>query len=178
MNKNLQIIFLSFFFILMSSIVYSKNITIILLRHAEKDTSATANKKNPDLSDAGSKRARLLVETIGKYEPKEIFSTIFNRTRMTVTPLAVDLYDAYRLQIQIYDSSEQDTFAKKLLDSTSKCLVVVGHSNTIPALANILIREQKYKDLADSEYNKIWIVKIKTRGKKPYKIREVKLIEY
>jgi broad specificity phosphatase PhoE len=174
----MKVIVSMFFIVMLFSFVDAKNLTIILFRHAEKDISVTANKKNPDLSDIGQTRAKKLLETVGTYKPEEIFSTIFNRTRLTVTPLAVDFYVDYRLQIQIYDSAEQEEFAKKLLASNSKCIAVVGHSNTIPALANLLIRESKYKDLADTEYNKIWIIKIKKYSNKPYKIRETKVIEY
>lgn len=159
-------------------VIIAQEQTIILFRHAEKDASPTADKKNPNLSDAGQLRANKLLEMFKDYKPQEIFSTIYNRTRATVTPLAIDSYDAFRLQIQIYDSAEPETFAKKITASTSRCILVVGHSNTIPALANILLRETKYKDLADNEYNKIWIFKIKKAGKKPYKIRSASVIEY
>ncbi len=157
---------------------FAQEQTIILFRHAEKDTSSTADKKNPNLSEVGKLRAVKLLATLKDYKPQEIFSTIFNRTRATVTPLAIESYDIFRLQIQIYDSAEPETFAKKITTSTSRCILVVGHSNTIPALANVLSRETKYKDLADNEYNKIWIFKLKKAGKKPYKIRNVSLIEY
>lgn len=164
-------------FILLLSSLTSENIraqdkTIILLRHAEKDVSATANKADPKLTAEGQKRAERLVEKIEKYQPQQIFSTAFIRTRATVAPLAENLNPNYRIQTQFYDFNELEEFAKRLMNLDAKTVVVVGHNTTTPALANLLIKQNKYKDLADDEYNKIFIIKI--HGKKI----EDKVIEY
>ena len=60
-----------------------RNLTIILLRHAEKDTSPNADKVNPDLSADGKLRAQKLVKIIKKYKPDAIFSSDFVRTKLT-----------------------------------------------------------------------------------------------
>lgn len=144
--------------------LFSQNKTIILIRHAEKDISKTADKVNPNLTEAGMKRAQKFLEIVKKYRPDEIFSSNFIRTRDTVTPLAIDAYDKYRLQIQIYDHTKLDDFAKKILASKSKTIVVVGHNSTTPALANIFINQQKYSALDESEYDKLFIINMK-KGK-------------
>jgi 2,3-bisphosphoglycerate-dependent phosphoglycerate mutase len=141
--------------------VAAQNITIILVRHAEKDTSATAVKADPDLSDIGRKRAERLSEILLKYNPRQIFSTRYRRTRMTAEPLANNIFADFRLQTQIYDFDKSEEFAAQLLSSNIKCVVVFGHSNTTPALANLLIKQNKYKDLTDAEYDKIFIIKVK-----------------
>jgi 2,3-bisphosphoglycerate-dependent phosphoglycerate mutase len=166
--------------VLVSSIISisAQEQTFLLFRHAEKDTSPTADKKNPNLTEFGKARADKLLQLLKGYKPQEIFSTIYNRTRQTVMPLAIDSYDAFRLKIEIYDSSEQAAFVDKLILSNSKCTVIVGHSNTIPALANLLVRETKYKELADSEYNKLWTIRIKKKEGKPYQILEAKVVEF
>ncbi|MCU0239243.1 MAG: histidine phosphatase family protein [Pyrinomonadaceae bacterium] len=148
------------FLVLANTQIFAQKTTFILLRHAEKDSSVTADKRNPALSEAGKKRAESLHKIIEKYKPQEIFSTTYVRTRATVTPLAFSLFPPFRLQIQFYDATEQEKFAEELLQTKSKCVVVVGHSNTVPALANLLIKDNKYKDLADTEYNKIFILEI------------------
>jgi 2,3-bisphosphoglycerate-dependent phosphoglycerate mutase len=154
------------FLVLANTQILAQKTTFILLRHAEKDSSVTADKRNPDLSEAGKKRAESLFKIIEKYKPQEIFSTIYLRTRATVTPLAFQLFPPFRLQIQFYDATEQDVFAEKLLKTKSKCVVVIGHSNTIPELANLLVKEKKYKDLADTEYGKIWIIQVNHKKSK------------
>lgn len=163
-----------FLFALTGANLYAQNreITIILLRHAEKDLSPGVDKVNPDLSAAGRERAERLVETVKKYKPNQIFSTNFKRTSQTVTPLAVNLHPEYRLQIQKYDHSELEEFAEKLLKSNGGTIVVAGHNTTTPTLANLLVKQEKYKYLDESEYNKIWIIKIKKN-----KIQDI-VIEY
>ncbi len=158
--------------ILTSENIYAQDITIILLRHAEKDISASANKADPELTAEGQKRAERLVETVGKYKPQQIFSTIFKRARNTAVPLAENLNPDYRLQIQFYDYAELEELAKRLLKLKVKSVVVVGHNTTTPELANLLIKQNKYKALDDNEYNKIWIIKIKKN-----KVED-KVIEY
>ena len=148
-------------------------ITFILLRHAEKDVSPEADKVDPELSAEGRQRAERLIETIKKYQPTYIYSTNFKRTRATVTPLAENLNSKYRQQIQIYDYVEQAALIDQLLKSNVRTVVIVGHNSTIPVLANTLIKQEKYKTLGESEYNKIWIIKIKKN-----KVKKDELIEY
>lgn len=155
----------------------NREITFILLRHAEKDISPTANKADADLTAQGKQRAVRFFETVKQYKPERIFSTVFRRARETVAPLAENLNPDYRLQIQYYDYAELEDFANQLLKLNAKTVVVVGHNTTTPALANLLIKQDKYKELADSEYDKIWIIKIKRNKKKPDKIEE-KVITY
>ncbi len=155
------ILFSLLLLVFVSAPVFAQNKTIILMRHAEKDLSPTASKVNPELTEVGTRRAEKLLETIRKYQPEEIFSTNFIRTRYTVTPLAVNLYEKFRLQIQIYDPTDLDEIAKTILDSKSKVIVVVGHNSTTPMLANILTKQTKYKALDETEYDKLFIIKIK-----------------
>jgi broad specificity phosphatase PhoE len=155
-----------FLFTLTSENVYAqkRELTIILLRHAEKDLSDGESNPDPVLSAEGKLRAQRLVKTIRKYKPGAIYSSNFQRTRSTVTPLAEKMRYPYRLPIQLYDHRKLNEFANQLLDSKMRRIVVVGHNTTTPALANLLIKQNKYKALSESEYDKIWIIKIK-RGK-------------
>ncbi len=58
-----------------------RKLTVILLRHAEKDISENADTANPDLSAEGKLRAQKLIQIINKYHPDAIYSTNFIRTR-------------------------------------------------------------------------------------------------
>jgi hypothetical protein len=60
--------------------------------------------------------------------------------------------------IQIYSPNQQAAWADTLRQPPflGKKLLIVGHSNTIPRLANLLIGKNKYKDLADNEYGFIF----------------------
>ncbi len=148
-------------------------LTVILLRHAEKDLSEGADNPNPELSAEGKLRAERLVKIVNKYQPDAIYSTDYIRTRATVRPLA----RSKRMMTQIYDPGNLKRMRDLILSGKVKRLVVVGHNNTTPGLANLIIGQEKYKKLAESEYDKIWIIKIKKNKTKTHKIKD-KVIEY
>jgi broad specificity phosphatase PhoE len=150
-----------------------RKLTVILLRHAEKDISVNADTANPELSAEGKLRAQRLVKIINKYNPDVIYSTNYTRTRATVMPLA----RSRRAMIFIYDPQNLNQMVDLIMSGKLKRIVVVGHSNTTPTLANLLIKQDKYKTLAESEYDKIWVIKIKKNKRKPNKIRD-KVITY
>lgn len=156
----MKIILSIFLFLFSMTLVNAQDMTIILVRHAEKDSS----KYDPVLTPEGQQRAIKFYELVKKYKPEQIFSTGYKRTRFTAEPLAVNQNEKYRMFVESYDGSELETFANKLLGLRTKTIVVIGHSNTTPKLANLLLKQEKYKDMAESEYGKIFIIRIK--GKK------------
>jgi len=157
-------ILLPFLLLLFGSNIFGQDLTIILVRHAEKDASENMVKADPELSPEGRQRAINFFEKVKKYKPQQIFSTNLRRTRFTADPLATNLNEKFRMFVQSYDPAKLQDFAKLLTNLKSKSIVVVGHSNTTPRLANLLIKQDKYKDLDESVYNQIYIIRIK--GKK------------
>lgn len=149
----------------------NRKLTIILLRHAEKDLT-DKNKSNPGLSAAGRLRAEKLIEKVKKYKPDLIYSTNYKRTKATVLPLAETVDARYRIPIRIYNFDKLEEFADELLKSKARTIVVVGHNNTTPELANLLVKQERYKDLGENEYDKIWIAKVRRYKRKPYRIKE------
>lgn len=155
----LSLIFSFLFLSQLNAQALSEKTTIILLRHAEKDTSnpgSTMMQANPDLSLKGKQRAEKLLEILKQYSFSSIFSTNFNRTRNTVLPIAHKL----NIDITIYDPKNQQVFAEHLKTLKAQTILVVGHSNTIPTLVNLLIGQSKYPNLTDDEYDKIWILEL------------------
>ncbi|MEN9686902.1 MAG: hypothetical protein RLZZ28_2688 [Bacteroidota bacterium] len=137
--------------------------TIFVFRHAEKDTSqpgSTQMQADPPLSKAGLERALKIPEILKNYRPDSIYSTNFTRTKETARPLLIK----FNKSIQLYDPKLLKQFSEQLLLYTGKTIVVIGHSNTSPALVNLLIGENRYPNLADSVYNQYWMVTI-TDGK-------------
>lgn len=149
-----------------------RKLTVILLRHAEKDLT-DADAPNPELSVEGKLRAEKLVSVINKYQPDAIYSSDYIRTRATARPLA----RKNRALTLIYDPRNLNQMRDLILSGKFKRIVVVGHNNTTPALVNMLINQDKYKPLAETEYDKIWVVKIKKNKKKPNRTQE-KIITY
>jgi 2,3-bisphosphoglycerate-dependent phosphoglycerate mutase len=126
--------------------------TYILLRHAEKETTG----QDPALTPAGEQRAQKLLEVLKEYNPDVIYSSNYLRTRSTVTPLA----KKSGKEIQLYNPGKLAEFAAQLLEIKGKTVIVAGHSNTTPALANLLLKEKTYPDLDDSVYNQFWIITV------------------
>jgi hypothetical protein len=65
------------------------------------------------------------------------------------------------LEIQIYDPRKTDDLVKQITESKTKRFLIVGHSNTVPGLANLLGKKEIFKNLDDGEYGVIWLVKNK-----------------
>lgn len=150
-------IFLPFLLLLIAVLAapaQSREVTILLVRHAEK---ADATSQDPELSPAGRERAERLIKKIGKFRPGAFYSTDFKRTRDTVTPLA----KKRNKQVQIYDARKPQELIDQIMKSGTKRFVVSGHSNTIPGLANLIAKKELFKNLDDSEYSVIWLIKLK-----------------
>lgn len=137
-----------------SNDAYAQNKTIILVRHAEK---ADATSQDPELSAEGKQRAERLMKAIGRYKPGAFYSTNFKRTRDTVAPFAAKR----KKEVQIYDPRKPNDLIDAITKSKTKRFLVAGHSNTIPGLANALGKKDLFKNLDESEYGAIWIVRMK-----------------
>lgn len=137
-----------------------KKITIILVRHAEKDNS-DPTAANPNLSAEGRARAERFARLIKKYKPRRIYATNYLRAAQTVEPLA----ELRKLDVQTYDPSKLAALAAQITSfKKDRRIVVVGHSNTTPALANLLVKYNQFRQMPDAEYGKIWIIRMK-KGK-------------
>ncbi|TAJ52135.1 MAG: histidine phosphatase family protein [Chitinophagaceae bacterium] len=150
---------------------FAQTSTYIILRHAEKDTTAagsTMMKADPPLTQQGRERAEKLLFVLAAYSPDAIYSTNYTRTKSTVTPLA----KKFNKEIQVYEPKDLVSFSEKLLQEKGKTIIVAGHSNTTPQLVNLLIKEKKYANLNESVYNQLWIVTVRD-GK-----GEARVVEY
>ena len=139
--------------------------TIILVRHAEKVDSS----QDPELSAEGKQRAERLARILKRYRPGAIYSTDFKRTRDTAAPISA----RRKLQVQTYDAKKPNELIDAIMKSRTKRFVIVGHSNTVPGLANLLGKKELFKNLDDSEYGAIWIVRIKDG-----QVRKTEIVPY
>ncbi len=156
MKKLLLLLLGCFLFASGETSLYAQKITVILVRHAEKDISPGADKVNPDLTQAGRQRAENLVEKVKGYKPNEIFSSNFTRTKLTASPLA----RKFGLPVHLYDPKNLTELYDLIMTTNKRVFVIVGHNNTTPALANMLLKQQKYPTLSETEYGKIYVIKI------------------
>jgi len=122
--------------------------SLLLVRHAEK----TSGGFDPELTDYGQSRAQFLAGWRSALNVRTIWSSDFKRTRNTVRPLA----DKLGLDIYIYDPGNQYYLVDDLLTAKVNA-VVVGHSNTIPALAAMLCKCE-VAPMEDTEYERAFLI--------------------
>lgn len=137
--------------------------TIILVRHAEK---AAFPADDPGLSEAGKQRAaelaRQLVDADVIAGIDAIYSTSYRRTEETVQPVAT----ALNLPITPYDDSNTETIMDEIVrEHKGKIVLVVGHSNTVPALIGNMGASKNVPEIGKYEYDNIYIVSVPWFGK-------------
>jgi 2,3-bisphosphoglycerate-dependent phosphoglycerate mutase len=135
-----------------------RKITVIIFRHADKETPVEGDETEPDISVEGQKRAVRLVGVLEKYKPLRLFSTRYPRTIQTVTPLS----RIKNLPVEFYEPGNLGELVEKILSSENQPrIAVVGHNSTTFQLANLLLKNSKYTMPPESDYGKIWILRIK-----------------
>ena len=101
---------------------------VILVRHAERQASGA----DPSLTAAGKRRAALLATMFAGAGVTSIFTSAARRTKETAAPLAAALGLTPR---QVDDSTAA---ARGQILAGGACVVVVGHSNTVPEFIEAL----------------------------------------
>ena len=152
-----KLVLASFFLTFSVGMVLAQQKTIILIRHAEKaSVAADSTSGDVDLSSEGRERAIRFAAVAKRYRPGEIFATAYKRTQQTVEPIA----KLRGKRVQIYDPAKHLELIELMVKSKTKRFVVVGHSNTIPLLANLLAKKDMFKQLPDTEYGVVWVIRI------------------
>lgn len=128
--------------------------TFYLIRHAEKNRNDTED-HDPELNQKGLGRAMHWAEIFNEVDLDAIYSTNYNRTSMTAAPTSVKK----NIDVQYYDPRILD-IAQFKADNLNKKVLIVGHSNTTPEFVNLLIEEDTYTDIDDSENGTLFIVQI------------------
>lgn len=152
---------LAFAFFLLAPSAYAQRVTtVILVRHAEK---AAEPASDPPLTEAGRERARALVDVAREAGVTAIVTTPFARTRGTAQPIA----EALGLVPEVVNSRTprhaQEVAALVRTKYAGGVVLVVGHSNTIPAIVAALGAKEP-PPICDGEYDDVFIVTIPESG--------------
>jgi 2,3-bisphosphoglycerate-dependent phosphoglycerate mutase len=143
--------------ICLANVCYSQEnelTTLILIRHAEKEKDGS---KDPVLSADGVRRAERLCHIFEKTQIDAVYSTDYNRTRQTVSPLA----KIKNVPVDLYTVDPASNYVDKILETMrGKTVLICGHSNTIPSIVNKFRGEKEVEDFPDTEYNNILILVI------------------
>jgi 2,3-bisphosphoglycerate-dependent phosphoglycerate mutase len=137
-----------------------------IVRHAEKDT---AGGSNADLNPTGRGRAKALVKMLKKIQLEKVLSTDKPRTRNTAKPIA----ESKNSTVEIYDPKKHQEVLEKLIsEHKGKKILMVGHSNTVPQIVNLLmIHPDKIgrggndeKEFSELDYSRLYIISVKKLG--------------
>jgi broad specificity phosphatase PhoE len=118
--------------------------TVILVRHAEK---AATPANDPALTPAGVQRAVDLAAALSDAHVTAIITTQLERVKATAKPIA----DAAKVTPVIASRKPGDV------------VLVVGHSNTIPAIIAAL-GGPRMPDLCDAQYSGLFVLQMRANG--------------
>lgn len=138
---------------------FGNKATIYLVRHAEKLTG-----KDPLLTEQGNKRAGDLMRALKGKNIQHLFVTEYKRTQNTGDSLRIQLgIDTIHY---LSDTSCIDLFQKiKKSNSMNNCILIIGHSNTIPLIIRKLgVVGFPAGDIPDNEFDNLFLVTFK-KGK-------------
>ena len=150
--KKLVLIF-SLLFISLTS--YSQEVTTYyFIRHAEK-LRVDKTDINPNLNYDGFKRAEAWRDVFSNIPFNAIYSTDYNRTKLTAKPTA----DSKNLSLLLYNTS--DMYSKAFQNNTKgKTVLIVGHSNTTNVFANKVLGVERYNEINDNNNSNLYIVTV------------------
>jgi broad specificity phosphatase PhoE len=132
-----------------------------VVRHAERADAGMAATKDPDLSDAGRARAQSLAAMLKDAQITGIYVSEFKRTRQTADPLAA------LLKVEPVAIGEKDIAQLVARVRDAGNVLIVGHSNTVPAILKALGVTDPIT-IGDAEFDNLFIV---TRGATPSLVR-------
>ncbi|ULQ57998.1 histidine phosphatase family protein [Flavihumibacter rivuli] len=155
------------FFLLSGFTLLSCTQKVFIVRHAEKqvpgDGSMVMSKTDPPLTEAGKERAEALRERLKGEKVRTGYTTNYIRTISTLMPTA----NYFALDTFHY-AKVDEAFLQRVRMSKGNVLVV-GHSNTVDDIVNGLTGKNEVRELSDSTYNHLYIVKLKGKTAK-YKL--------
>jgi len=132
--------------------------TVILVRHAEKELTGD----DPELTATGAERALALAHVVGEVDVSAVYATQFARTRNTAVPLSSLL----GLDVSVVAAGQ--SYAADMADIVhtqhqGETVVIVSHSNTVPAIiAELGVTPVPVID--DDEYDDLYVVIITATG--------------
>ncbi|MCH7725328.1 MAG: DUF3616 domain-containing protein [Planctomycetes bacterium] len=126
--------------------------TIFVVRHAEK----SGDSGDVPLTKAGWRRAAELADVFSSYRLSAVYSTRFKRTQQTAEPTA----RAAQLEITPYDNATQQWANSVLAKNAGGNVLIVGHSNTVGAIVELLSGEDGIS-VGHDEFDRLFVVRVR-----------------
>jgi len=134
-------------------------VTIVLVRHAEKEVVPPEN-KDPNLSLAGQARAQELARMFGAAGITSIYATQYKRTQQTVKPLA----DKLGLTAKQVEAQKTPDLIKQIRAAKPGDVVfLAGHNNSVPEIIAAL-GGPKLPIIPETEYDNLFIMTVQSDG--------------
>jgi broad specificity phosphatase PhoE len=149
--------------LLIALVAYKSQTTtvVVLARHAEQELGSI---QDPPLSAEGEQRAQRLAQMFGRNAGVGHLDAVYvsdaRRTQQTAAPLAERLG---KQPVVVPAADVKGMAARVMHDHEGGTVLIIGHSNTVPAL----IRELSGIEvgaLAEDEYDTLYVVSIPTLG--------------
>ena len=138
----------------MSSGLSAQPSMVVLVRHAEK---AAVPGNDPPLSDIGTARAAALAEAMVASKPNAIVVSTLQRTSLTAQVVAKQT-GVTPQQIGMEGGSAAHIAAvAKAVQQAKGVVLVVGHSNTVPAIIKAL-GGPALPDICDANYSYFFVL--------------------
>ena len=136
--------------------------TVIVLRHAEKATTPSAD---PALSAPGEARAQRLAQMFGTPGAAGAIRTIISsdttRARATVAPLAARL----GLGVEVLGAGDVPGILRRVHDlGHGSTTLVVGHGNTVPQIISGLTGGRVAVSVGEGDFGTLFIVTVSDFG--------------
>ncbi len=159
------VMWLLFFALLAAAFVSYRSATtttIVLVRHAEKVMGTI---DDPPLAADGVRRAERLAQMFGEVKAGNGLDALYvsdtKRAQQTAAPLASRL----GIKPLVYPAPDVDGTVRKLLrEHRGGRALVVGHSDTVPAMVQKL-SGQSVPAIPDEEYDDIYVVTVPSFGR-------------
>lgn len=139
--------------------------TIFFVRHCEKESAMP----NADLNAQGRLRAQQLAHTLQNVKFAKIYTTNVPRAASTAEPLRL----LNNIDSVVYNYHDTLYMAKILAeDYEAKNVMVVGHSDNIPAMIRNLGGTMPYHEIPLDEFDNLFVVVVQKR--QPTKVMHLK----
>jgi broad specificity phosphatase PhoE len=135
--------------------------TVVVVRHAEKQLGTI---EDPPLAPAGEERARRLAQLLGARSNDARLTAIYvsdtRRAQQTAAPLAA----ALALAPIVRPANDIEGLVEEVLrEHRGKQVLIVGHSNTVPAIVGRLAGRD-VPPMPDDQYDALYVVSVPSFG--------------
>lgn len=157
---------LVFAFLLLTSAAFSHAASTVffIVRHAEK---AQDDPKDPSLSELGQVHAQALASALAHFPIQQIYVSQFRRTGLTAAPTAKQFgLTPIVSTVQMPVEESMASFAEKIkVSERGKTVLLVGHSNTVPALVKALSGVTVRPIDEAKEFDRLYMIELPEQGK-------------